>query len=48
MALTPPSNLSILPLENCDRLSQAEFERRYQAMPQVTKAELIEGITAQH
>lgn len=26
------------------RLTQAEFERRYQAMPQIKKAELIEGI----
>ena len=30
-------------LENGDRLSRAEFERRYKAMPQVKKAELIEG-----
>lgn len=45
MALTPSSILSIPPLENGDRLSQAEFERRYQAMPQVRKAELIEGVT---
>jgi hypothetical protein len=37
--------LSIPPLENGDRLSQAGFERRYQAMPQVKKAELIEGVT---
>jgi Uma2 family endonuclease len=34
----------ILPLENGDRLSRAEFERRYHAMPQVKKAELIEGV----
>lgn len=34
----------ILPLENGDRLSQGEFERRYTAMPKVKKAELIEGI----
>jgi hypothetical protein len=34
----------IPPLENGDRLSRAEFERRYQAMPQLRKAELIEGI----
>jgi hypothetical protein len=27
-----------------DRLSRDEFERRYQAMPGVNKAELIEGI----
>ena len=33
----------ILPLENGDRLSRVEFERRYQAMPEVKKAELIEG-----
>jgi len=30
-------------LENGDRLSRAEFERRYKAMPEVKKAELIEG-----
>ncbi len=35
----------IIPLlENGDLLSRAEFERRYQAMPYVKKAELIEGI----
>ena len=33
----------ILPLENGDRLSRVEFERRYQAMPELKKAELIEG-----
>jgi len=27
-----------------DRLSRAEFERRYSAMPEVKKAELIEGV----
>lgn len=32
-----------LPLENGDRLSRVEFERRYRAMPEVKKAELIEG-----
>jgi len=32
------------PLESGDRLSAAEFLRRYEAMPQVKKAELIEGI----
>ena len=31
------------PLENGDRLTRAEFERRYETMPQVKKAELIEG-----
>lgn len=34
----------ILPLENGDRLTRLEFERRYQAMPQLKKAELIEGV----
>ena len=32
------------PLENGDRLSRAEFERRYNAMPNLKKAELIEGV----
>jgi hypothetical protein len=32
----------IPPLENGDRLSRAEFERRYDAMPRLKKAELIE------
>jgi Uma2 family endonuclease len=31
-------------LEGGDRLSRAEFERRYQAMPQIKKAELVEGV----
>jgi len=31
-------------LEPGDRLSRAEFERRYEQMPHVRKAELIEGI----
>ena len=34
----------IPPLENGDRLTRHEFERRYVAMPHVKKAELIEGI----
>ncbi len=32
------------PLENGDRLTRAEFERRYSAMPRLKKAELIEGV----
>ncbi len=32
------------PLENGDRLIRPEFERRYRAMPEVRKAELIEGV----
>ena len=34
----------ILPMENGDRLTRAEFERRYEAMPRLKKAELIEGV----
>ncbi|MEW5959744.1 MAG: Uma2 family endonuclease [Chloroflexota bacterium] len=33
-----------LPLENGDRLTRAEFERRYEAMPHLKKAELVEGV----
>jgi len=47
MAIAPNLSslpLTILPLENGDRLTRPEFERRYQAMSQVKKAELIEGI----
>ncbi len=32
------------PLENGDRLNRHEFERRYNAMPHLKKAELIEGV----
>ena len=39
----PSVNGAIPPLENGDRLTRAEFERRYEAMPQLKKAELIEG-----
>lgn len=35
---------AIPPLENGDRLSRAEFERRYKAHPEIRKAELIEGV----
>lgn len=38
-ALTRP-----LPLENGDRLTSGEFLRRYEAMPELKKAELIEGV----
>lgn len=51
MALPRPSSVSpqvhkstILPLEPGDRLTRAEFERRYEAMPHLIKAELIEGV----
>jgi Uma2 family endonuclease len=36
--------IAIPPLENGDRLSRIEFERRYAAMPESCKAELIEGL----
>ena len=32
------------PLQSGDRLTRAEFERRYEAMPEHSKAELIEGV----
>jgi Uma2 family endonuclease len=38
-----PANGAIPLLENGDRLTRAEFERRYEAMPHLKKAELIEG-----
>ncbi len=34
----------IPPLESGDHLSRAEFERRYGAMPNLKKAELVEGV----
>ena len=43
MSAVPIPN-PIPPLENGDRLTRAEFERRYEAMPHVKKAELIEGV----
>lgn len=41
-----PGNTTIRvpPLESGDRLTRPEFERRYQAMPYLKKAELIEGV----
>ena len=35
---------AVPPLENGDTLTRAEFERRYEAMPHLKKAELIEGV----
>jgi hypothetical protein len=32
------------PLQNGDHLTFHEFERRYEAMPHVKKAELIQGV----
>src|SRR3954469_24601288 len=37
-------DIDIPPLENGDTLTRAEFERRYEAMPHLKKAELIEGV----
>jgi hypothetical protein len=34
----------ILSLENGERLSRHEFERRYAESPDIKKAELIEGV----
>jgi hypothetical protein len=42
--LPPARRAKIPPLENGDRLTRAEFERRYDAMPNLKKAELIKGI----
>src|SRR5262249_23936902 len=39
-----PDESSIPPLQNGDRLTRDEFDRRYNAMPSVKKAELIESI----
>ncbi len=36
--------IALAPLESGDRLTRAEFERRYEAMPSDKKAELIEGV----
>ncbi|HLO51164.1 MAG TPA: Uma2 family endonuclease [Kamptonema sp.] len=44
IAPTNSHHITIPPLENGDLLARAEFERRYQAMPHLKKAELIEGI----
>jgi Uma2 family endonuclease len=41
---TASSESIIPPLEPGDRLSRAEFERRYDAMTNLKKAELIEGV----
>jgi Uma2 family endonuclease len=44
--VVPPkaSHAPILPLEQGDHLTRAEFERRYEAMPEIKKAELVEGV----
>ncbi|HBY76995.1 MAG TPA: Uma2 family endonuclease [Cyanobacteria bacterium UBA11148] len=44
MVKAPLPHLTIPPLVNGDKLTRYEFERRYNAMPHLKKAELIEGI----
>ncbi|MEA5565917.1 Uma2 family endonuclease [Anabaena sp. UHCC 0399] len=44
MVKTPPKHRTIPLLENGDKLTRYEFERRYNAMSNLRKAELIEGI----
>jgi Uma2 family endonuclease len=47
MVLQQPKQSSmplVPPLESGDRLTRAEFERRYEATPEHFKAELIEGV----
>ncbi|HBY77123.1 MAG TPA: Uma2 family endonuclease, partial [Cyanobacteria bacterium UBA11148] len=46
MVKTPPQQKpsSIPPLESGDRLNRYQFEQRYNAMPYLRKAELIEGV----
>src|SRR5262245_30374288 len=39
-----PPQPPVPPLEPGDQLTRDEFERRYEAMPQVKKAELLEGV----
>ena len=41
--LRTPS-LDLPSLQDGDRLTRAEFERRYETMPEVKKAELVEGV----
>ncbi|MGH7137217.1 MAG: Uma2 family endonuclease [Pirellulales bacterium] len=40
----PSGSAGVPPLEMGDHLTRAEFERRYDAMPDLKKAELIEGV----
>jgi hypothetical protein len=44
-AKRPTSRSTAVPrLENGDQLDRLEFERRYNAMPEINKAQLIEGV----
>lgn len=42
--LVKPTAEQVPPLENGDHLTRPEFEQRYEAMPGLKKAELIEGV----
>jgi len=45
LVASPDPSPSVIPcLESGDRLTRAEFEQRYTAMPGLKKAELIEGV----
>ena len=44
MVTTRKIEVALPPLENGDRLTRNEFEARYSAMPELKKAELIEGV----
>jgi len=44
VAPSAPNPVAIPPLQNGDRLSAAEFWRRYSAMPSSERAELIQGV----
>jgi Uma2 family endonuclease len=45
MSTSRPLSSNVIPLlESGDHISRDEFERRYSAMPNVKKAELIEGV----
>ncbi|MHC4401173.1 MAG: Uma2 family endonuclease [Planctomycetota bacterium] len=44
MALPATTTPRVPPLENGDRLTRAEFERRYEAAAGLKKAELIDGV----
>ena len=44
VARATPTTGGIPPLETGDHLTRREYERRYNAMPNVKKAELIEGV----
>lgn len=44
MALLMATSPQLQRLQQGDNLSRAEFERRYEAMPDVKKAELVEGV----